>query len=112
MDFTFKTDAKGNIVSATSLFKLNENPDTGEAEYYKVVCSDPIAVIRKVENGKTTYTLNNFITADKFTVNLNTKVYKTDKDSNNAVEITDQTIIDQIASSVSRIEFSLVAPAG
>ena len=37
---------------------------------------------------------------------------KTDKDGNNAVEITDQTIIDQIASSVSRIEFSLVAPAG
>lgn len=112
VDFTFKTDSKGNIVSATSLFRLNENPDTGEAEYYKVVCSDPIAVVRKVENGKTTYTLNNFITADKFTVNLNTKVYKTDKDGNNAVEITDQTIIDQIASSVSRIEFSLVAPAG
>ena len=112
VDFTFKTDAKGNIVSATSLFRLNENPDTGEAEYYKVVCSDPIAVVRKVENGKITYTLNNFITTDKFTVNLNTKVYKTDKDGNNAVEITDQTIIDQIASSVSQIEFSLVAPAG
>lgn len=110
VDLTFETDANGNIVSATSIFKLNENPDTGEAEYYKVVCSDPIAVVRKVEDGKVTYTLNNFITADDFTVNLNTKVYKVDKDGNNAVEITDQTISDQIVSDIDEIEFSLVAP--
>lgn len=111
VDFTFETDANGNIVSATSIFKLNENPDTNEAEYYKVVCSDPIAVVRNVDdNGKITYTLNNFITADEFTVNLNTKVYKVDKDGNNAVEITDQIVLDRIVSDIDEIEFSLVTP--
>lgn len=108
VDFSFETDANGDIVSATSIFKLNENPDTGEAEYYKVVCSDPIAVVRKVEDGKVTYTLNNFITADEFTVNLNTKVYKVDKDGNNAVEVTDQDTLDRIVSDIDEIEFSLV----
>ncbi len=112
IDFSFKTDSDGNIVSATSLFKLNENPDTNEAEYYKVVCSDPIAVVRKVDdNGKITYALNNFITADDFpAVNLNTKVYKADKDGNILEEITDQGAIDKIVSDIDNIEFSIVTP--
>lgn len=105
---TFTVDENGNITSVTSYFKLNENVPEGTADYYKVVCKPPVAVMRNTDEGKIVYTINNLIASKDFKVILNVEIYETDENFANGTLVTDDAIIGSIASSIDEVEFTLV----
>lgn len=107
---TYTVDAKGNIVSATSYFKIVKNYETGEADYYKVVCNTPVTVQRELdEDGNLVYTLTNILSEKDYTVDLGIEIYVTDENYENATLLTDEEVISSITGEIDEVEFTLVA---
>lgn len=107
---TFTVDENGNITSVTSYYKLNENIPEGTADYYKVVCQPPVAVMRSTDEGNLVYTVHNLIASKDFKVILNVEIFKTDENFENGTLVTDDATIEHIASDIDEVEFTLVAP--
>lgn len=107
---TYTVDAKGNIVSATSYFKIVKNYETGEADYYKVVCNNPVTVQRELDNnGNLVYTFTNILSEKDYSVDLGVKIYVTDENYENATLLTDEAVISSITSYIGEVDFTLVA---
>lgn len=107
---TYTVDANGNIVAATSYFKIVKNYETGEADYYKVVCNDPVMIQRELnEDGNLVYTFTNILSEKDYSVDLGVKIYVTDENYENATLLTDEAVISSITSDIDEVEFTLVA---
>ena len=107
---TYTVDANGNIVAATSYFKIVKNYETGEADYYKVVCNDPVMIQRELnEDGYLVYTFTNILSEKDYSVDLGVKIYVTDENYENATLLTDEAVISSITSDIDEVEFTLVA---
>ena len=87
-----------------------KNYETGEADYYKVVCNDPVMIQRELdEDGYLVYTFTNILSEKDYSVDLGVKIYVTDENYENATLLTDEAVISAITSDIDEVEFTLVA---
>ena len=105
---TYTVDAKGNIVSAISYFAINDSE--GVTKYYKVVCNDPVTIVRTLDEGNIVYTITNILVEKDYSVDLGIEVYATDENWENATLIADKDVISSITSDIDEVEFLLEKP--
>ena len=87
-----------------------KNYETGEADYYKVVCNNPVTVQRELDNnGNLVYTFTNILSEKDYSVDLGVKIYVTDENYENAPLLTDEAVISSITSYIGEVDFTLVA---